>query len=220
MSENASGDASGIGAGGAAMVANADINPTRRNFLLGSTATVGAIGVAAACVPFVRSWLPSAKAKAIGAPLRLDIGKLRAGELLGPIEVWRGKPIFVIKRTPAMIAQLNTRRELLLDPESEREQQPVWAKNVHRSRASHPDIVVLIGLCTHLGCSPKYYGQVKPQPFDDQWIGGFFCPCHGSKFDLSGRVYKNVPAPSNLVVPPYTFESEDVIVIGVNEQTA
>lgn len=213
-------DAVGSGDREAATGADVATNTTRRNFLLGSTATLGTIGVVAAAVPFVRSWLPSAKAKAIGAPLRLDISKLRPGELLGPIEVWRGQPIFVIKRTTTMLAQLNDQRDLLLDPDSERDQQPAWAKNAHRSRESNPEVVVLLGLCTHLGCSPKYYGQVGPQTFDDNWRGGFFCPCHGSKFDLAGRVYKNVPAPSNLVVPPYSFESKDVIVVGIDETTA
>ena len=192
----------------------------RRNFLLGATVALGAVGIAAAAVPFVRSWLPSAKAKAIGAPLRLDISKLRPGELLGPIEVWRGQPIFVIRRTTKMIALLARHRDQLLDPDSEREQQPAYAQNAYRSRESRPDIMVLIGLCTHLGCSPKYYGGVEPQSFDESWSGGFFCPCHGSKFDLAGRVYKNVPAPSNLEVPPYSYESRDVIVIGVDGEVA
>lgn len=194
------------------------VNVQRRNFLLGATMVVGAAGVVGAAIPFVRSWLPSAKARAVGAPLRLDISKLRPGELLGPLEVWRGKPIFVIKRTESMLAALERDSGHLLDPDSERPQQPDYTKNTFRSQASRPDILVLIGLCTHLGCSPKYYGEVQPQSFDDQWMGGFFCPCHGSKFDMAGRVYKNVPAPSNLEVPPYFFEADDVIVIGIDQE--
>lgn len=194
------------------------VNTQRRNFLLGATIVVGAVGIGGAAIPFVRSWLPSAKARAVGAPLRLDISKLRPGELLGPLEVWRGKPIFVVKRTEKMLASLESNTEHLVDPESERQQQPDYATNIFRSRTDRPEISVLIGLCTHLGCSPKYYGEVQPQSFDEQWSGGFFCPCHGSKFDLAGRVYKNVPAPSNLEVPPYSFESEDVMVIGIDQE--
>ena len=197
------------------------VNQQRRNFLLVATGVVGAVGVAGAAVPFVRSWLPSAKALAVGAPLRLDIGKLLHGELLGPIEVWRGKPIFVVRRTKAMLATLvEANSEKLADPDSTNKQQPDYAQNAVRARSDRPDISVLIGLCTHLGCSPKYYGEVQPESFDSQWQGGFFCPCHGSKFDLAGRVYKNVPAPTNLEVPPYSFESKDIIVIGIDGATA
>lgn len=192
------------------------VNSGRRNFLIAATSAVGAVGVVGAAVPFVRSWLPSAKARAVGAPLRLDISKLRPGELLGPIEVWRGKPIFVVRRTEEMLSRLESVRDHLADPDSEREQQPDYARNTTRARDARPDIGVLIGLCTHLGCSPKYFGQVRPEVFDAQWQGGFFCPCHGSKFDLAGRVYKSVPAPTNLEVPPYSFESRDILVIGID----
>lgn len=201
-------------------MADSPVNQQRRHFLLVATGVVGAVGVAGAAVPFVRSWLPSAKALAVGAPLRLDISKLLPGELLGPIEVWRGKPIFVVRRTEAMLATLDIHSGELADPDSAYKQQPDYAQNTVRARSERPDISVLIGLCTHLGCSPKYYGEVRAEPFDDQWQGGFFCPCHGSKFDLAGRVYKNVPAPTNLEVPPYSFESKDIIVIGIDGVTA
>lgn len=196
------------------------VSSSRRNFLLATTTAVAAVGVFGAGVPFVRSWLPSARARAVGAPLRLDVSKLHPGELLGPIDVWRGKPIFVVRRTEVMMAQLEAAKDQLVDPASEQQQQPEYAQNALRSRSSHPEILVLIGLCTHLGCSPKFYGEVRSQPFDANWQGGFFCPCHGSKFDLAGRVYKNVPAPSNLEVPPYSFESDQVIVIGADESIA
>lgn len=196
---------------------NDAVNTQRRNFLLIATGAVGAVGVVGAAVPFVQSWWPSAKARAVGAPLRLDISKLRVGELLGPIEVWRGKPIFVVRRTEAMLRHLRSATEQLADPESKNEQQPAYAQNKVRARADRPDVIVLIGLCTHLGCSPKYYGEIQPEPFDANWQGGFFCPCHGSRFDLAGRVYKNVPAPDNLEVPPFSFESENVLVIGIDE---
>lgn len=193
------------------------VNTKRRNFLIAATSAVAAAGIAGAAVPFVRAWLPSAKARAVGAPLRLDISKLQPGELLGPIEVWRGKPIFVIRRTEAMLSALEGSENQLADPGSERLQQPQYAQNAFRARSERPDVIVLIGLCTHLGCSPKYYGKIQPEAFDANWQGGFFCPCHGSRFDLSGRVYKRVPAPTNLEVPPYFFESDEVLLIGLDE---
>lgn len=199
---------------------NDSINTQRRNFLLIATGAVGAVGVVGAAVPFVQSWWPSAKARAVGAPLRLDISKLLPGAILGPIEVWRGKPIFVVRRTEAMLRRLKSATEHLADPKSANEQQPAYAKNEVRARADQPEVIVLVGLCTHLGCSPKYYGEVQPEPFDANWQGGFFCPCHGSRFDLAGRVYKNVPAPDNLEVPPFSFESENVLVIGIDEGVA
>ncbi len=138
--------------------------------------------------------------------------------MLGPIPAWRGKPIFVLKRTQAMLDSLDVLEGELADPLSEREQQPGYAKN--QSRARSPEIGVYLGLCTHLGCSPKFFGAVQPEPWDANWQGGFFCPCHGSKFDLAGRVFQNMPAPSNLEVPPHSFESDTVIVIGIDEDNA
>jgi ubiquinol-cytochrome c reductase iron-sulfur subunit len=171
-----------------------------------------------AAVPFVASWVPSAKARALGAPVKIDISKMKPGELLGPIPAWRGMPVFVVYRTEDALARLEPQNDLLADPLSERKQQPGYAQNIWRSR--RPEIGVYLGLCTHLGCSPKFFGVVESQPFDVNWQGGFFCPCHGSRFDLAGRVVKGVPAPTNLEVPPYSFESDSVIVIGVDEETA
>jgi len=192
-------------------------NKQRRYFLIGASATVGAVGVVGAAVPFVASWQPSAKARALGAPVTLDISKLRPGEMLGPTPAWRGQPIFVLNREEPAIEELKAPNPNLADPDSENpEMQPDYAQNPWRSR--RPEIGVYVGICTHLGCSPKYFGEVQPEPFDPNWQGGFFCPCHGSRFDLAGRVVKGVPAPDNLRVPPYRFVSDTVIVIG--EETA
>ena len=194
------------------------VNTGRRNFLIGATTAVGSAGVVGLAVPFVGSWNPSAKALAAGAPVKVDISKLSVGEILGPIPSWRDKPIFVVKRSDAMLEQLNSMNGRLADPESQREQQPVYAQN--GTRSIKPDVLVLVGLCTHLSCSPKFRPAIQPEVFDEEWIGGFFCPCHGSKFDLAGRVYTGVPAPSNLEVPPHFYESDSVIVIGEDEGTA
>lgn len=195
------------------------IDKQRRYFLIGATTAVGAIGVVGAAVPFVASWQPSAKARALGAPVTVDFSKLRPGEMLGPVPAWRGQPIFIVYRTPDAVERLEQPAPNLADPESSNvEQQPSYAQNPWRSR--RPEIGVYVGLCTHLGCSPSYYGEVEPEPFDPNWQGGFFCPCHGSRFDLAGRVVKGVPAPDNLPVPPYRFASENVIVIGEDEETA
>lgn len=193
------------------------VNESRRRFLIGATSAVGAVGVVGAAVPFVKSWTPSARARALGAPIKVDISKLKPGEMLGPIPAWRGKPVFVLRRTPKALELMRQLDAQLTDPHSEEDQQPEYARNEYRSR--DPEIGVLLGLCTHLGCSPKYYGAVQPEPFDPQWKGGFFCPCHGSRFDLAGRVFSGVPAPTNLEVPPYSYESDTVIIIGVDEET-
>ncbi len=196
-----------------------NINKERRYFLIGATAAVGAVGVIGAAVPFVASWQPSAKARALGAPVTIDISKLRPGEMLGPTPAWRGQPIFVLYRTEEAIEHLVADNPDLADPDSNNpEQQPAYAQNPVRAR--RPEIGVYVGLCTHLGCSPKYYGEVQPEPFDANWQGGFFCPCHGSKFDLAGRVVKGVPAPDNLPVPPYQFLSDTVLLIGEDGETA
>ncbi len=195
------------------------INKQRRYFLIGATATVGALGVVGAAVPFVDSWNPSARARALGAPITVDFSKLKPGEMLGPLPAWRGQPIFLLYRTEAALGRLQHDTERLLDPDSTNtEQQPKYAQNAYRSR--RPEIGLYVGICTHLGCVPKYYPQVEPEPFDPKWEGGFFCPCHGSMYDLAGRVYKGVPAPANLVVPPYQFLSDNVVVIGKDEETA
>ena len=180
---------------------------------------MSAVGAGFAAVPFVQSWTPSALARALGAPIKVDISKLHPGEILGPIPAWRGQPIFVVHRTPEAIDTLKRTHDDLADPESlVVEQQPPYAQNAWRSRQS--EIGVYVGLCTHLGCSPKYYAAVEPRLFPANWKSGFFCPCHGSAFDIAGRVVKNRPAPYNLLVPPYFYESENVIVIGMDEQNA
>ena len=194
------------------------VDSGRRNFLIGATTAVGSVGVVGAGVPFVGSWNPSAKALAAGAPVKVDISKLSPGAILGPIPAWRDKPVFVIKRSDSMLEVLNTLNDRLADPGSLREQQPSYAQN--ETRSIKPDVLVLVGLCTHLSCSPKFRPAIQPEVYDEDWIGGFFCPCHGSKFDLAGRVYSGVPAPSNLEVPPHFYESDSVTVIGEDEGTA
>ena len=198
-------------------VTNDSTNAGRRKFLVGSTSVAGAAGVAGATVPFVGSWNPSAKARAAGAPVRIDIGGLQAGEMLGPIPAWRGRPIFVIKRSEDALSALNENPGRLSDPDSEELEQPGYAQNEFRSR--RPDVMVLVGLCPHLFCSPTPHIELKPEPFDTDWRGGFFCPCHGSRFDLAGRVYSGSPASRNMQVPPHSFEGDDVLVIGVDEET-
>lgn len=192
------------------------LNKSRRRFLVGSTSVVGAAGVVGAAVPFVASWNPSAKALAAGAPVTIDISRLQPGMLLGPMPAWRGQPIFVMRRDEAMLENLRTNTDHLADPDSEEaDQQPAYAQNEFRS--IKPEVMILVGLCTHLGCSPQVNTEVGPQDYDLDWKGGFFCPCHGSMFDLAGRVYRGVPAPDNLVVPPHYYETDDVIVIGEDE---
>ena len=193
-------------------------NTGRRRFLVGSTSVVGAAGVAGAAVPFVGSWNPSAKARAAGAPIRVDISRLQSGEMLGPIPAWRGKPIFIIKRSDEALSALNEDPDRLTDPDSEDPEQPAYAQNETRSRT--PDLMVLVGLCPHLFCSPTPFITLRAEPFDAEWRGGFFCPCHGSRFDLAGRVYSGSPASRNMQVPPHSFESDDVLVIGIDEETA
>ncbi|MBV1906749.1 MAG: ubiquinol-cytochrome c reductase iron-sulfur subunit [Pseudomonadales bacterium] len=195
------------------------VNTQRRYFLIGATAAVAGVGIVGAAIPFLASWAPSARARAAGAPIEVDVSKLKPGEMLGPIPAWRGKPVFVVYRTPEMLESLDAETGKLADPESnDLDQQPDYAHNSWRSRK--PEFGIYLGLCTHLGCSPKLHMDVKPEPFDADWKGGFFCPCHGSKFDLAGRVYSGVPAPNNLEVPPYSFISDTVLIIGVDEESA
>jgi ubiquinol-cytochrome c reductase iron-sulfur subunit len=182
----------------------------KRRFLTAATSVVGAVGVGFALVPFIASMQPSARAKALGAPAEADISKLEPGQMLRV--KWRGQPVWVVKRTEQMLKDLESLTAQLLDPNSEAPQQPEYAKNKFRSRK--PEILVAIGICTHLGCSPTYRPEVAPADLGPDWKGGFFCPCHGSRFDLAGRVFKGVPAPSNLVIPPYRFLSDTLILVG------
>ncbi|MAQ99758.1 MAG: ubiquinol-cytochrome c reductase iron-sulfur subunit [Oceanospirillaceae bacterium] len=193
------------------------VNKGRRTLLIGATAGVGAVGAVSLAVPFVGSWMPSEKAKAAGAPAKVDVSKVEAGAML--TAEWRGKPVYVARRTEESLATLSTLAGRLKDPENtKKEQQPEYADNEYRSRK--PELIVLLGVCTHLGCAPKYFPEVQPEQFDANWQGGWFCPCHGSRFDLAGRVYTGSPASDNLVVPPYYFESDNVIVIGEDEVKA
>jgi ubiquinol-cytochrome c reductase iron-sulfur subunit len=195
------------------------VNKSRRRFLIGATSTVSAVGGVGAAVPFVGSWNPSAKALAAGAPITIDISRLEPGELLGPMPAWRGQPVFVMRRDESTLSNLRDNIAHLADPASEKvDQQPEYAQNEFRSRK--PELMILVGICTHLGCSPQLFAEVQPQDFDAEWKGGFFCPCHGSKFDLAGRVYSGVPAPDNLRVPPHYFVNDDVIVIGLDSENA
>jgi ubiquinol-cytochrome c reductase iron-sulfur subunit len=193
------------------------VNPRRRR-LLAITSGLGVVGTAFAVTPFVLSMLPSARAKAAGAPVEVDIGKIESGQLL-TVE-WRGKPVWILRRTPEMLKLLPEVDPLLADPKSKVvDQQPSYAQNATRSIKS--GLLVLVGICTHLGCSPDRRLEAGAvSGLGDDWKGGFFCPCHGSKFDLAGRVYKNVPAPTNLVVPPHSFLSDTRIVIGADQKGA
>lgn len=192
----------------------------RRQFLTGVTTAVGLVGAAAAAVPFVASMTPSARARAAGAPVEVDISKLEPGQML-TIE-WRGKPVWIVNRTPTMLETLPAVDAQLSDPNSDvLNQQPEYARNEHRSIKT--ELLVLVGICTHLGCSPKARlaaGADTALGLSADWPGGFFCPCHGSKFDLAGRVYKGVPAPTNLVVPPHQYLSDNRILVGVGPEEA
>ena len=186
------------------------VDQSKRHFLTIATAVTGSAGIAFAAVPFLSSLKPSARARALGAPVEVPLSSLEPGEMIRV--VWRGKLVYVLRRTNDMLSRLKGLTDLLRDPDSlEPDMQPEFAINEHRSL--NPEYLVVEGACTHLGCAPLPQFEVTPS---DDWFGGFFCPCHGSKFDLSGRVYKGVPAPTNLKVPPYSFTQSDVITIGIN----
>lgn len=196
---------------------NEEVNTGRRRFLTATTAVVGAVGAGFAAVPFIKSWSPSARARFAGAPVSQDIGALVEGQQL--VINWRGQPIFIARRSKAMLDTMKSLDSLLADPGSANlAQQPKYAQNA--SRSIKPEISVLVGVCTHLGCAPEHLPEVKPQPFDPDWKGGYFCPCHKSRYDLAGRVYKAQPAPANLPVPPYYFENDSTLVVGVDPQGA
>jgi len=195
------------------------IDKKRRRFLTVITSGVGTVGGVLAAVPFVMSMSPSERAKAAGAPVKIDISKLEPGQMLR--EEWQGKPVWVINRSDTMMASLQKTVADLRDPQSQDSVQPQYAKNDSRSRADRKNILVMVGICTHLGCSPVDKFAIGPgSDMGPDWPGGFFCPCHGSKFDMSGRVYKNVPAPRNLPIPPYKFVSDTVILVGDDKGAA
>jgi ubiquinol-cytochrome c reductase iron-sulfur subunit len=191
-------------------------NTGRRRFLTAATTVVGAVGAGFVLVPFVSSMQPSAKARAAGAPVRADISKLEPGQMIRV--KWRGKPVWMVRRTEEMLETLPTLDGELRDPESLQPMQPEYAQNSYRS--IKPEVLVTVGICTHLGCSPTYRPDVAPADLGADWKGGFFCPCHGSTFDLAGRVYKGVPAPLNLEIPPHRYLSDDEIMIGEDEGVA
>lgn len=191
-----------------------DVNNGRRRFLVATASVVGAVGVGLAAVPFIQSWQPSAKAKAVGAPVEVNISKLKKGQLLKV--QWRGQTIGILNRSKAMVNDLSKVDDRLVDPESLNADQPAYITG--EPRALKPEYLVVNMHCTHLGCIPTLIPEVGPQPFDSEWNGGFYCPCHKSKFDLSGRVYKGVPAPTNLRIPPYSFAGDHTVMIGVNPE--
>ena len=195
---------------GNSSVADKVEDPKRRRMLVLGAAGIGGLGTLALAAPMVASMSPSARAKAAGAAVEADISKLTTGQLL-TVE-WRGKPVWVVKRNEEVLARLAEDTARLSDPESTVEQQPEYAQNATRS--IKPEVLVVVGICTHLGCSPTYRPELAPADLGDQWDGGFFCPCHGSKFDMAGRVYAGVPAPYNLEIPPYRYVDDNIVVVG------
>jgi ubiquinol-cytochrome c reductase iron-sulfur subunit len=190
------------------------VDKTRRSLVVATSVAGGLAGVGAA-VPFVASMLPSERAKAAGAPVEVDLSKIGAGQM--EIVEWRGKPVWVIRRTKEMLASLKGAEARLSDPGSEDSEQPKYAANEYRSK--EPELMVMEGVCTHLGCSPQLRTAEAKAEMGGDWAGGFYCPCHGSKFDYAGRVFRGAPAPTNLKVPPYTIVSETKLVIGEDEKT-
>lgn len=197
-------------------MAENELDQGKRRFLLTVTTVASSVAAGAAAVPFVASMLPSERAKAAGAPVEVDVSRLEPGQKM--IVEWRGKPVWVVRRTPEMLKTIKEDEERVADPASKRSDQPDYAKNDFRSLK--PEYLIVVGICTHLGCSPVDRLQAQPEPFAADWRGGFYCSCHGSLFDLAGRVYKNKPAPDNLPVPPYKFLSDTRIVIGEDTRGA
>ncbi|MCG5515097.1 MULTISPECIES: ubiquinol-cytochrome c reductase iron-sulfur subunit [unclassified Ectothiorhodospira] len=192
-----------------------DVNQNRRRFLVAATSVVGGAGVVGLAYPYLSTWAPSARAQAAGAPVEFDVSQVEPGQLI--VVEWRGKPVWVTHRTPEMLDMLPENRPRLVDPDSKVEtQQPAYAQNETRSRK--PEYSVLIGICTHLGCSPSYRPEIAPSDLGQDWKGGYFCACHGSRFDLAGRVWRNVPAPTNLVVPVHMYVSDTLLVVGEDEE--
>ena len=195
-------------------MADESINKGRRRFLTASTAVIGGAGLIITAIPFVEPWLPSARAEAAGAPVTVGIGKIEPGQMVR--YGWQSQPVFVVNRTPEQLQWLPKQDSLLRDPGSKESVQPKYCQNATRS--IKPEWLIVVGICTHLGCVPDYKGEVKPEPWDPEWKGGFYCPCHKSRYDMSARVYDGVPAPANLVVPPYHFIDDTHVQIGVGPQ--
>jgi len=192
-------------------MAESKVDDRKRRFLLAASSALGGVSVIGVAVPFLASMLPSARARAAGAPVEVDISKVEPGMMIRA--EWRGKPIWVVRRTPEMLEEVRKADALVADPNSDHSRQPEYAKN--EFRAIKQEYLVLVGICTHLGCSPSDKLQAGPASgMGENWPGGFLCPCHGSKFDLSGRVFKDVPAPTNLEVPPYKFLSDTRLLVG------
>jgi ubiquinol-cytochrome c reductase iron-sulfur subunit len=194
-------------------VSDSTTDHSRRKFLTRATIALGAVGALFTAVPFIESWLPSERARALGVPTTLDASKIDPGQMV--IVVWRRQPIYIVRRTPDMLARLGNHDPELKDPQSLDSRQPPYAKNVYRAR--RPGLFVTIGICTHLGCLPKARFQPGLPELGANWPGGFFCPCHGSRFDLAGRVFTGSPASVNLVIPPYAFAEHQVVVVGVDD---
>ncbi|MEO5701109.1 MAG: ubiquinol-cytochrome c reductase iron-sulfur subunit [Casimicrobiaceae bacterium] len=197
-------------------MADSSVNQGKRRFLIGATSVVGGMGAVAAAVPFMISMAPSERARAAGAPVEIDISKIEPGQKID-VE-WRGKVVWILDRTPQMLATLPKLDPRLADPNSTVPQQPPYCTN--ETRSIKPAIWVAVGICTHLGCSPTFRPDIAPADLGPDWLGGFFCPCHQSKFDLAGRVYKGVPAPTNLVVPPHKYVGDTRIIIGEDSAKA
>ncbi len=187
-----------------------DVNNSRRQFLTTALTVVGAVGTGYLAVPFLSQMQPSAKAMAAGAPVEVDISRIEPGQLIRV--AWRGKPVWVLSRTPEVLAILEKDTAKLADPNSHESKQPEYITD--NLRSIKPEIFIAVGLCTHLGCSPTFRPEIAPNDLGSDWNGGFFCPCHGSGFDLAGRVYRSVPAPTNLEVPPYRYITDTLIIIG------
>ncbi|MDX1299658.1 ubiquinol-cytochrome c reductase iron-sulfur subunit [uncultured Pseudomonas sp.] len=197
-------------------MSNDGVNAGRRRFLVAATSVVGAAGAVGAAVPFVGSWFPSAKAKAAGAPVKVNVSKIEPGQQM--VAEWRGQPVFIVRRTEEILSNLAKHEGQLADFDSKASEQPSYVDP--KTRSIKPELLLLVGLCTHLGCAPSFRPEVAPADLGAEWVGGYFCPCHGSRYDLAGRVYKGQPAPLNLPVPPHTYETDDVIIIGVDQEQA
>jgi ubiquinol-cytochrome c reductase iron-sulfur subunit len=193
-----------------------EVDRSKRRFLIAATTAVGGVATVGAAIPFVMSMMPSQRAKAAGAPVEVDIGKVEPGMILS-VE-WRGKPVWIVNRTKEMLDLMAKVDDKLVDPKSEVPQQPAYCKNATRS--IKPNMLVAVGICTHLGCSPTFRKDVGAADLGGDWPGGFFCPCHGSRFDLAGRVFKGVPAPINLEIPPHKYLSDSRILVGDDSKGA